>query len=259
MRLSRIFTAIAVGLAVVAVPTAAGAALSQPQPPPNSPQYPPQPPPYPPYPPTGPNLTVTPSTVVVGETVTVTGTGFAPNELVEITITTNPQAAGLGGSDGTGQRLDGSTVAMAPVAYQRRDTSQPGGRPEHKGGLPEHKGGTWDGSTDCTPQSFGIRADAQGSFEFTFRPRCPGEVVITARGLESGRTATAVLTVLKYHHGGGKPGDGKPGGGKLPVTGSSSMDLPLKVGGALVGAGAVMLLGTFLWRRRDRFGSGAAS
>lgn len=244
MRLSRIITAIAIGLAVAAVPTAAGAALSQ-QPLSVFPQDSSHPPPYPPYPPGTPTLTVSPSTVLVGETVTVTGAGFGPNELVEITVTTNPQAAGIPGAEGTARRADGSTVALAPVAYQRQDASQPGGHPEHKG------------DEDCDRQVFTVRADANGGFTFVFRTGCPGRVTFTARGLESGRTASATLTVLTHHSGGDHGGDDH-GGGKLPVTGSS-MDLPLRVGGGLVGAGAVMLLGTFLWRRRDRFGSRATS
>ncbi|WBB80847.1 hypothetical protein O7606_05535 [Micromonospora sp. WMMD882] len=252
MRLSRIITAIAVGMAVVAAPTAAGAALSQPQPPPTSPPGPTQPPPYPPV---GPTLTVNPSTVVEGETTTVTGTGFGPNELVEITITFSPLAAGALNSE-RGARLDGDgTVALASVVRQRQDASQPGDGP------PEHRGGTWDGSRDCGEQTFTVRADAQGSFSFPYRAWCAGRVTFTARGLETGRTATAVLTVLPRHHGGKPPHHGgKPPhhGGKLPVTGDD-MELPIKVGGGLVGAGAVMLLGTFLWRRRSRFGSGAAS
>ena len=61
MRLSRIFMALTVGLAVAAVPTAAGAA--QPQPPV--------------YPPTTPSLTVTPPTIRLGGTFTLRGEGFA--------------------------------------------------------------------------------------------------------------------------------------------------------------------------------------
>jgi hypothetical protein len=236
MRLSRIITTIAVGLAVAAVPTAAGAALSQPQPPPQSPQ----PPPYQPQPP---SLTVSPSTIEVGEIATVTGRGFGSREQVEITITTGPLAAGLPGEDA--ERGDGSTVALAPVAYQRADQSQPGGPrgPEHVPG-----NGPWNGSSDGARQVFWIRADDDGYFQFAFRPRHPGTITITARGLTSGYTGSATLTVLRPGQGDDDP---------LPVTGSS-LETPLKVGGGLVGAGAALLLLTFALRRRNRTGAGAA-
>ncbi|SCL27318.1 hypothetical protein [Micromonospora inyonensis] len=230
MRLSRIITTIAVGLAVAATPSAAGAALSQPQPPP--------------YQPPAPTLTVSPSTVDVGEIATVTGRGFGSRELVEITITTGPLAAGVPGQ--SARRSDGSTVALAPVAFRADEQPQPGG-----GNPPEHvpSKGPWDGSHDGARQVFWIRADVDGFFEFAFRARHPGKITITARGLTSGRTASAVLTVLKpYDH----------GKGPLPVTGSS-METPLKVGGGLVGVGAVLLLTTFALRRRNRVGTGATS
>ncbi|XTZ17496.1 hypothetical protein ACQSSU_09090 [Micromonospora echinospora] len=234
MRLSRIITTIAAGLAVAAMPSAAGAALSQPQPPPQSPQPPP-------YQPPAPSLTVSPSTVDVGETTTVTGRNFGSGELVEITVTTAPLAAGVPAQ--VARRGDGSNVALAPVAFQREEQPQPGG-----GNPPEYVpgGDPWEGSSDGSRQVFWIRADANGFFQFAFRPRHPGTFTITARGLTTGRTASATLTVLK-------PYDGK---GPLPVTGSS-METPLKVGGGLAGAGAVLLLTTFALRRRNRVGSGA--
>lgn len=237
MRLSRIITTIAVGLAAAALPGAAGAALSQPQPPPQSPQPPP-------YQPPRPGLTVTPSTVDVGEIATVTGRGFGSRELVEITITTGPLAAGVPRQEA--RRGDGSTVALAPVALHRDEQPQPG-----RGNPPEHVPGKgpWDGSRDGARQVFWIRADVDGFFQFAFRPRHPGKITITARGLTSGYTATARLTVLKPYH---------PGKGPLPVTGSS-METPLKVGGGLVGVGAVLLLATFALRRRNRAGTGATS
>lgn len=42
----------------------------------------------------------------------------------------------------------------------------------------------------------------------------------------------------------------------LPVTGDS-LGTPMKLGGGLVGAGAIMLLLTLAWRRRQRFGGAA--
>ncbi|SCL24510.1 hypothetical protein GA0074692_1782 [Micromonospora pallida] len=237
MRLSRIITTIAVGLAVAAVPTAAGAALSQPQPPPQPTQPPTQPPPYQPP---GPSLTVSPSTVDVGEIVTVTGRGFGSREQVEITITTGPLAVGVPGQGA--RRGDGSTVALAPVSYQRADQPQPGGPrgPQHVPG-----NGPWNGSSNGAWQVFWIRADDDGYFQFAFRPRHPGTITISARGTTTGRSATAVLTVLRPNQGDDDP---------LPVTGSS-LETPLKVGGGLVGAGVVLLLTTFALRRRNRAGT----
>ncbi|MEK8105369.1 hypothetical protein NKG94_09665 [Micromonospora sp. M12] len=104
--------ALTVGLAVVAVPTAAGAA--QPQPQPSATTDPPQPPPYPPA---AASLTVNRPTIFLGETVVLTGTGFGPNETVDITVTVAPLAAPAAGQ-APARRSDGSTVAMVPVAQQ---------------------------------------------------------------------------------------------------------------------------------------------
>ncbi|WP_431729354.1 hypothetical protein [Verrucosispora sp. TAA-831] len=203
MRLSRIIMALTVGLAVVAVPTAAGAAQPQPTP---SVSGTPQPPPYPPV---LASLTVNRPTIFLGETVVLTGRNFGPNETVDITVTTQPLAAPAAG---TARRSDGSTVAMAPVAFQA-----------------------------SAPLTFTARTNARGEFSRRYTPSVTGLLTFTAVGRESGRTASTELRVLhkKKHH--------------LPVTGSNT-STPMKVGGGLVAAGAVMLLGTVLWRRR-RFGS----
>ncbi|KAB1921903.1 hypothetical protein AB0J94_18330 [Micromonospora noduli] len=208
MRLSRIIMALTVGLAVVAVPTAAGAA--QPQPTPSATTDPPQPPPYPP---TAASLTVNRPTIYLGETVVLTGTNFGPNETVDITVTVTPQAAPAGGA-APARRSDGSTVAMAPVAYQA-----------------------------SAPLHFTAYTDAQGRFTKTYKPSVTGLLTFTATGRESGRTATTELRVLHKKQ-------------PLPVTGDS-LGTPMKLGGGLVGAGAVMLLLTLAWRRRQRFGGAA--
>ncbi|SCF17460.1 hypothetical protein GA0074696_3165 [Micromonospora purpureochromogenes] len=201
MRLSRIIMALTAGLAVVLAPTAAGAA--QPQP---APDYPPQPP----------ALTASPTTVVVGEVIVLTGTGFGPNEIVDIDVTVAPLAASVPGQPA--RRSDGSTVAMAAVAYP-----QP------------------------APRHFTAHTNAAGRFIKHYRPTEVGQLTFTATGRESGRTASVTVTVLpKKRH----------GGGNLPVTGDS-MGTPLKVGGGLVGAGAVLMLGSLVWRRRNRFGMGS--
>ncbi|RAN95538.1 hypothetical protein [Micromonospora saelicesensis] len=208
MRLSRIIMALTVGLAVVAVPTAAGAA--QPQPTPSATTDPPQPPPYPP---TAASLTVNRPTIYLGETVVLTGTNFGPNETVDITVTVTPQAAPAGGV-APARRSDGTTVAMAPVAYQA-----------------------------SAPLHFTAYTDAQGRFTKTYKPSVTGLLTFTATGRESGRTASTELRVLHKKQ-------------PLPVTGDS-LGTPMKLGGGLVGAGAVMLLLTLAWRRRQRFGGAA--
>ena len=203
MRLSRIIMALTVGLAVAAVPTAAGAA--QPQPPV--------------YPPKVASLTVSPTTIRLGETFTLRGSSFAPNETVRIDVAISglPVAAP---ADGSARRSDGSTVAMAPVAYTpNRAQPQP------------------------APTTFTVTADASGNFTVTYRPTRPGRYTFTATGLTSGRIASATGTVLpprptkSPHHGG------------LPVTGDS-IGTPLKLGGGLAAAGAVLLLASMAWRRR---------
>ncbi|WP_343448293.1 hypothetical protein [Micromonospora oryzae] len=225
MRLSRIIMALTIGLAVVAAPTAAGAAQPQPTP---SPTGSPQPTPYPPQPPV---LTVNPSTIYVGDTTTLSGFGFGPNEVVDITVTITPLAAGLPGQS-TVRRSDGSTVAMAPVAFRA-----------------------------AAPTHFTVVTDAAGNFTTTYTPDTPGQYLFTAVGQTTGRTASATLTVLarpqpspsptKTHYPTHKPWP--PHGGKLPVTGDK-LGTPLAVGGGLVGVGVVLLIAGLAWRRRGRFG-----
>ncbi|MET8348296.1 MULTISPECIES: hypothetical protein [unclassified Micromonospora] len=208
MRLSRIVMALTVGLAVVAVPTAAGAAQPQPQPSPSITDTP-QPPPYVPAPPL---LTVNRPTIYLGETVVLTGTGFGRNETVNIVVSVTPLAAPAAGQ-APARRSDGSTVAMAPVAYQA-----------------------------SAPLNFTARTNYQGRFTKSYRPSVTGLLTFTA-GRESDRSASTELRVLHKKQ-------------PLPVTGSS-LSTPMKLGGGLVGAGAVMLLLTLAWRRRQRFGGAA--
>ncbi len=200
MRLSRIIMALAVGLAVVAVPTAAGAA--QPQPAPTT--DPPQPPPYPPV---LASLTVNRPTIYLGETVVLTGRNFGVREWVDIEVGRTPLAAPAAGA----VRSDGSTVAMTPVAAQAAAPLQ-------------------------------VRTDGEGTFTYRYKPSQTGLLTFDATGRDSGRSASAELRVLDKK---------KP---HLPVTGSS-LDTPMKVGGGLVATGAVLLLGTMLWRRRNRLGT----
>ncbi|MGB2567331.1 hypothetical protein ACPFP2_02580 [Micromonospora citrea] len=215
MRLSRIIMALTVGLAVVAVPTAAGAAQPQPQPPANG-----QPPPD--YVPTPALLTVSPTTIVIGDTAVLRGRNFGPNEIVDITVSVAPLAASVPGQ-APARRSDGSAVAMTTVAYPHP-----------------------------APRHFTARTDALGRFTVKYRPSDVGRLTFTAVGRESDRTASATLTVLPKK----RPPHRPPH--HLPVTGDS-IGTPMKVGGGLVGAGMVLMLGSVLWRRRNRFGAGSAS
>ncbi|WFE35874.1 hypothetical protein [Micromonospora sp. WMMD975] len=204
MRLSRIIMALTVGLAVAAAPTAAGAA--QPQPPV--------------YPPAQPSLTLVDPTIFLGETFTLVGTGFGPNETVsiDVAITGLPAAAP---AEGTARRSDGSTVAMAAVAYTP-DRAAPQPAPTH----------------------FTVQADANGSFRVTYRPTRVGRYTFTATGQTTGRTASTTGTVLPV-----RPTHKPRPPHHLPVTGGD-IGTPLKLGGGLAAAGAVLLLGSLAWRRR---------
>ncbi|MEU4773713.1 hypothetical protein [Micromonospora sp. NPDC023644] len=212
MRLSRIIMALTVGVAVLAAPTAAGAAQPQPAPGTGTPQ-----PPV--YPPGGdPTLAVSPPTVVVGQTATLIGKGWGPGETVIITVSPPPFAAAVPGAD-QARRSNGELVAMAPVSFQR--APQP------------------------SPRTLTVTADGRGEFRTTYTPRHHGTYTFRAEGQTYHRVATATLTVLKKH------------APPLPVTGDS-LSTPMKFGGGLVGAGAVLLLLSLVWRKRHRLGMGAA-
>ncbi|MFG3580314.1 hypothetical protein [Micromonospora chersina] len=204
MRLSRIFMALTVGLAVAAVPTAAGAA--QPQPPV--------------YTPGEASLTVTPTTIRLGETFTLRGEGWAPGPVtINVTITGNPNAAPAGSV----RRSDGSAVAMTAVAYQQPQSA---------------------------PTTFTVTADGDGNFTTTYRPSRTGRHVFTAVQGTQEDSATGIVLPARPDR------PGRPGGGHLPVTGDS-IGTPLKLGGGLAGAGAVLVLLSLAWRRRGRFGIGS--
>ncbi|GGR93772.1 hypothetical protein GCM10010169_42750 [Micromonospora fulviviridis] len=205
MRLSRIFMALTVGLAVAAVPTAAGAA--QPQPPV--------------YTPGEALLTVTPTTIRLGGTFTLEGAGFAPGTVtINVAITGNPNAAPAQGSV---RRSDGSAVAMTAVAYQQPQSA---------------------------PTTFTVTADGDGNFTVTYKPSRTGRHVFTATQGTQEDSATGIVLPARPDR------PGRPGGGNLPVTGDS-IGTPLKLGGGLAGAGAVLVLLSLAWRRRGRFGIGS--
>ncbi|GAB3069947.1 hypothetical protein [Micromonospora schwarzwaldensis] len=204
MRLSRIIMALSVGLAVVAAPTAAGAA--QPQPPV--------------YPPAQPSLILVDPTITLGETFTLKGSGFQPLETadIDVSISDLPMAAP---AEGTARRSDGSTVAMAAVSYTSTLTAP-----------------------QAAPTHFTVTVDANDDFTVTYRPTRVGRHTFTATGRTSARTASTTGTVFPV-----RPTRPPHHGGHLPVTGGS-IGTPLKFGGGLAGAGAVLLLASLAWRRR---------
>ncbi|WP_433280829.1 hypothetical protein [Micromonospora sp. CA-244673] len=204
MRLSRIIMAFTVGLAVAAVPTAAGAA--QPQPPV--------------YPPGEVSLTIEPPTIFLGGTFTLKGTGFTAGEVrFDVEISGNPNAAP---AQGTVRRSDGSAVAMSAVAYQQ---PQP------------------------APTAFTVTARDDGTFTVTYKPSRTGRHHFTATQGNRTDDATGIVYPTRPH----RP---PHGGGNLPVTGDS-LSTPVKLGGGLAGAGAVLVLLSLAWRRRGRFGIGS--
>ncbi|MER7459595.1 hypothetical protein [Micromonospora sp. NPDC126480] len=162
MRLSRIIMALTVGLAVVAVPTAAGAA--QPQP---APTVTTQPPVYPPG--GGVELTVDDPRIVLGETVTLFGRGWNPGERIRIEVSSRP----LGNAMTAVRGSNGDRIAMAPVARPVRDE----------------------------PDIREFSALADGTFEVTYKPRRTGYFTFRAIG-ESRRTDTAQVTVVGRGGGG---------------------------------------------------------
>ncbi|MEU8261774.1 hypothetical protein AB0C02_14280 [Micromonospora sp. NPDC048999] len=234
MRLSRIIMALTAGLAVAAVPTVAGAAQPQPSPSASQPQpslSPSQPQPsvtvYPPGRGLA-SLTVTLPTITLGHTFTLHGSGFAPDETVEIDVSISA-LPGAAPAAGTARRGDGSTVAMAAVAYARPLDAQP----------------------EPAPLQFEVTADATGAFTVPYRPTEVGRYTFSATGESSGLTASATGTVLSPRAASPSPSSG----GGLPVTGSS-LSTPLKIGVGLAGVGALLVLLSLAWRRRGGFGMG---
>jgi hypothetical protein len=200
MRITRVISALAGVLAIVAVPVAANA----------QPDYPPPPP----------VLTLSSTTITAGDTVTLTGRGYDPGELVSVTSVHQPLAAGRPG--GTTDRVTHAGPGMVTVAY----------RMPLAGGDPK----------PLTPP-FQVRADAAGGFSVRERFGDPGTETQTAVGETSGLSASITLTVLPH--------------GNLPVTGTNLVRMSV-IGGSLLTAGAALYLLTVL-RRRRRSGAGGTA
>jgi hypothetical protein len=150
MRLSRIISAAVGVLALVAIPAAAAQAQE-------------------PYPPVAPSLTANPTTVTVGDPVTLSGRGFGLSETVDLSVSTRPLAAGAGHATNP----NGSTgTRFVTVAYRMP-------------GAPK---------ANTVPRQ--VRADGNGEFSVVVRFHDPGVVTITATGETSGRSASVEIRVL---------------------------------------------------------------
>jgi hypothetical protein len=167
----------------------------------------------PPYPPTEPHLTASAITVLEHGRVVLHGTGFIARETVDVTETNRPLA------DSAPARI------MVPAAYELQAL----------GSTLEH-----------------VRTDSAGRFMTTIQLDHAGTYSITATGATSGRSASIVLQVLPPASSGGGGNGGNSGGGNggLPRTGSDIAPAAT-VGGSLLAAGVVLVLGTTMWRRRS--------
>jgi len=172
------------------------------------------------YPPVGPPLEVSATTVADHGTVTIHGHGFEPNETIDIKESVKNTAAAA------------PHVQFAPAAYR----------------VPTGIGMPVDAKLLKK-----VKADNGGDFTTTLQLNDPGIVTIMAIGEISGEVETVVETVLAPSSGGGNGGGsgsgGSGSGGGLPKTGSDFGEY-IAIGGGLVGAGLVLVLGTMMWRRR---------
>ncbi|MFB9237748.1 hypothetical protein ACFFWC_19670 [Plantactinospora siamensis] len=253
MRLSRIMIAITAGVALWGVPTAAGAAQPfTPQPSEPTPTTPPATvtPQPPAYPPTEPSLTSPDPTVLAGDPVTIVGNNFGANELVRLTFSVLPTAAGPAGpaapAVAPAPPANGGVGAMAPLAdgpgdgrhspwpWPTRTHHSPSPSPTNTG-----DGGYCRGSHRL-PRPITVRADGDGHFTTVVRICRTGSIQVTATGLRTGDTASLVLTIFPRGAGSGSP---------LPVTGGSIVP-QLTFGVAAVVLGALLILLTVVLRRR---------
>jgi hypothetical protein len=169
--------------------------------------------PLPSYPPQAPIVTLSSTTVVVGNAVTIFGQGYGrpadPIEDVDITVTQQSAAAGVPGA-AAARRDTGATVAMVPVANQ----------------LPTQL---------VAPLSLRATTNAEGRFQITFEVHQTGVFRIVATGRESGVSSSVLLTVVPR---------------QLPVTGSQ-LGTQLGVGAGLLLLGVLLVLLTVVRRRRS--------
>lgn len=176
------------------------------------------------------SVSVSASLIVVGGTVTVTGSGFAPNS--SVALTTAQTAQGFGGVRSADASLGSFAPAgAAPAAAVQRLSA---------------------------PAAVGVPTDASGSFRTRLTFDEVGTFRITGTGpTPSGVTGSASATlvvVADVGNGGTGPGTAPGGGGNasgsdgLPNTGAS-IGLPVTLGAALLLLGVAL---TTVVRRRKR-------
>ncbi|MDI6101289.1 hypothetical protein QLQ12_21985 [Actinoplanes sp. NEAU-A12] len=177
-----------------------------------------------PYPADPPPAVISDGTVEPGGTVTFSGTGFQPFEVISIDI-------GYDGSDSTAayRPSGGFVLAAFEVAALAKITT---------------------------------KADANGNFSIEVPLAEAGTATLVATGLTSGKTVTALVEVVVEEDEDEGDDDGGNGGGggdddngddgddeTLPTTGPSGT--PLMVAGA-TGVGATLLGIALLWLTRTR-------
>lgn len=159
------------------------------------------------YPAPAPAVSVSDGTLAPGETFTFSGTGFTPGETIQITISNeNVTAGGVGGGGGGGRGASVSLV-IRPAAV-----------------------------TTSTAV-----ADSTGKFSIPVTLNEAGVYTLTAKGLTSGKTESAVVTVVAPTV--AVAGETTSGGDNLAKTGADgSLVVWSAVGlGALaLGAGSVI-------------------
>ena len=190
------------------------------------------------YPPAGTAITVSASTVTVGETITLSGRGFLPNSVVTITseVTGGPTALAplTGEPESTGGGQVQARVISAALA---------GGAAHSEPGSPRQ-----GLDTRCsTGETCHVRVDADGNFSipFTFTRVGATEIVVTGQNANGDPAADSVTVQVNPAAG---VGTGRPGKGGLASTGAPVL------GGAAAGLILVLAGGGLLfgYRRRRR-------
>lgn len=193
------------------------------------------------YPPTGPSLSVSSTTVDVGTTITLTGTGFLPNSIVTITsFVSGPIALGpLTGTTGTQTQADEGMV-RARVVSAAFTGGGGGGRPPGGGHHFHH----------CsTGRTCRVQVDAEGNFSTPFTLTRPGITVIEVHGQNAAGDPTTVSMTIRVEGAEGVGGPGNGGHGGLAFTGTPVLG-GLAAGLIMVIAGSGLMLGFRRKRRR---------
>jgi hypothetical protein len=158
--------------------------------------------PSPSYQSVNPSLTVSAATAVPGKGITVSGTGYAGDEIVDITVAYGPSPTALGAHAG------GATVTTAAFVTRAAGSSP--------------------AALLAQPQ-----ANAAGAFSSPVTLTQVGMATITATGVTSGRTLSSTVIVLAAAV------PTKPNSGTLPFTGANIAILAA-IGVALALVGTVL-------------------